>query len=45
MNISTPETIKVANVTSSDAGHFRIVVEKINFNDPKPLLQFKAQLA
>ncbi|CAD8092220.1 unnamed protein product [Paramecium sonneborni] len=45
MNIETPETIKVSKTNSSNPNHFSLVTEKIDFNDPRPLLRFKTRLA
>lgn len=45
MNIETPITIKVSKTNSSNSNRFTLITEKIDFNDPKPLLRFKTLLA
>ncbi|CAD8086989.1 unnamed protein product [Paramecium sonneborni] len=45
MNIVTPETIKATKTISSNSNRFNLVTQKIDFNDPKPLLRFKTILA
>ncbi|CAD8174524.1 unnamed protein product [Paramecium octaurelia] len=45
MNMETPETIKVSKTNSSNSNRFCLITEKIDFNDPKPLIRFKTLLA
>ncbi|CAD8131742.1 unnamed protein product [Paramecium pentaurelia] len=45
MNIVTPETIKVSKSNSSITNCFTLTTERIDFNNPRPLLQYKTLLA